>query len=136
VATPSWACIGLAVVASLTVARADAGRGKKKIPDCLSSKNDAPGTYEVTLEISSLTAKDVFRFLSALTQDPIWPEGITTNENFVNRKQDLITAVVKPNLNRFDKGTTLEQTRSKVEAAIARLLAMKGVSVICPQAGE
>jgi len=106
------------------------------VPNCLSSR-DYPGEFHLEMNLTGRTAKDVFNFLAMTTIDPIWPKSqASTNDNHLNRAYDKIEIAVQPNMRRFPGGTSLEQTRPQVEAVIAKLMRLPGVSVRCEESGN
>jgi|GEM_PF-3861162 len=106
------------------------------VPDCISDKTQWPGDYYVELKLAGRSTQEVAKFINMLTVDPIWPGTVFANQVDKSGKHVALSVTVEPNMNRFPKGTTLEQTRPAVEKTISQLMALPGVTVTCPEAGE
>lgn len=108
-----------------------------RIPDCISQDiNQDPGFYSVRFDANSKSSDQIVDFIAELTHDPIWSDGVTVSGLVSpSGKKRTLEAIVKPNLHRFPKGTTIEQTRTPVELQIKKLISL-GAIVICPNPGE
>jgi hypothetical protein len=109
------------------------------IPNCytkhyLAESESYDGMYDVTINTKGLSADHVFNVVSRITDDPIWPTSIPrTNRSASDRKTNEIIFSVVPNMHRFPRGTSLSETRAKVENTLRKIAKLRGVTISCTE---
>jgi hypothetical protein len=107
------------------------------VPDCLNSNVNHPGVYEVTVDLTNLSVKNVFDVLSLASNDPMWPVGeVMTNAENLSRTKDTLNFKVAVNKHRIVFGATWEAMRSSIESAMGKIASQPGVTVTCIQDGD